>query len=60
MKEFLTAMEDAGEIITFMAHKVDGNSLKSVEKVVFVMDEIKGNKKRKVSKVAWLGACHVR
>ena len=54
LKEFLTAMEDAGEIVTFMAHQKEQDMLQCVEKVVFVMDPLKHNgKKRRMSKAAW-------
>ena len=44
-------MEDAGEIVTVMGHTREGDSIKCDEQLVFVIDEIKGSKKRtKVSK----------
>ena len=51
LKSFLEAMEDAGEIISFLGHVKEGCNLECNEQLVFVMDDTnKGSKKRKVSK----------
>ena len=55
LKEFLVALEDAGELVTIMGHTKTGESdqLKCDEKIVFVMDQLKtGAKKRKISKAS--------
>ena len=57
LKEFLVAMEDKGEIVTFMGHTKDGDQLKVNENIVFIMDEVKSSpaKKRRVSKAGGVG-----
>ena len=52
-KDFIVALEDAGELLTIMGHTrtKDSDELKCDEKIVFVMDPLKsGAKKRKISK----------
>ncbi|CAE7240032.1 unnamed protein product [Symbiodinium sp. CCMP2592] len=53
LKEFLVAMEDKGEIVSFMGHTKENDQLKVNEKIIFVMDEMKSSpaKKRRISKV---------
>lgn len=53
VKDFLVAMEDKGEIVSFMGHTKDGDQLTVNENIVFIMDEVKSSptKKRRVSKV---------
>ena len=54
------ALEDAGELVTIMGHtkKGDGDELKCDEKIVFIMDPIKGGvKKRKISKACSVLLC---
>ena len=60
MKEFLVAMEDKGEIVSFMGHTKQSDQLKIDESIVFIMDDAKSSpaKKRRVSK-ALLGLRHV-
>ncbi|CAE7775676.1 unnamed protein product [Symbiodinium sp. CCMP2592] len=69
MKDFLVALEDAGELVTIMGHtkKGDGDELKCDDKIVFVMDSLKsGAKKRKISKArpltfgAYMDAAKIR
>ena len=58
IKDFIEALEDQGEIITFQAHKIQKDGERSIapdEKIAFILDDVStGNKKRKVSKV---GSC---
>ncbi|CAE7444482.1 unnamed protein product [Symbiodinium sp. CCMP2456] len=60
LKEFLVAMEDKGEIVSFMGHTKDNEQLQVNENIVFIMDEVKSSptKKRRVSK-ALLGLRNV-
>ncbi|OLQ08636.1 hypothetical protein AK812_SmicGene7853 [Symbiodinium microadriaticum] len=53
LKEFMVAMEDQGEIVSFMGHDKENETLKVNDKIVFVMDDVKGSptKKRRISKV---------
>ena len=53
IKAFLEEMEDAGEIITFMGHTKEGESMKCNDNLVFLMDEIKSSKRRKISKACF-------
>ena len=45
-------MEDQGEIVSFMGHDKENETLKVNDKIVFVMDDVKGSptKKRRISK----------
>ncbi|CAE7214672.1 unnamed protein product, partial [Symbiodinium sp. CCMP2456] len=55
LKAFVVAMEDAGELVTVMgSQKGDNDDVQPIEKIVFIMDPMKGAnapKKRKISKV---------
>ncbi|CAE7786127.1 unnamed protein product [Symbiodinium microadriaticum] len=55
LKAFMVAMEDAGELVSvFGSKKGDNDVMQPVEKIVFIMDPLKGAgaaKKRKISKV---------
>lgn len=56
LKAFMVAMEDAGELVTVMgSQKGDNDDAQPIEKIVFIMDPMKGAnapKKRKLSKVS--------
>ena len=56
LKAFMVAMEDAGELVSvFGSKKGDNDVMQPVEKIVFIMDPLKGAgaaKKRKISKVS--------
>ncbi|CAE7817627.1 unnamed protein product [Symbiodinium sp. CCMP2592] len=47
LKEFLVAMEDKGEIISFMGHTKDNDQLKVDENIVFIMDDAKSSPAKK-------------
>ena len=52
IQEFIETLEDAGEIVSVMAHK-ENDAFKVTDTMVFALDELaNSSKKRKLSKVA--------